>query len=231
MRAQSWIRSVSIATVAAAIAYATSAMAAPCAGFVDVDDSSQFCPNVEWIKNRSVTLGCAAGSYCPTAPVNRLSMAAFLERLGGALTPLVFFQSGFGGQSIDLDASPTLCTMQVFPVLNYPRKAHGQASLSARSTATADVALQFVESTDGGSTWNAVSPVQAVSVKADSSHADMTVILPPRDLQVGATYSYGIRVSRLPGSTTTGDIVNGICRSQVTLQNRNPTTPPLDADD
>jgi hypothetical protein len=62
-------------------------------------------------------------------------------------------------------------------------------------------------------------------------HADMTVILPPRDLQIGATYSYGIRVSRLSGSTATGDIVNGICSSQVTLQNRNPTTSALDADD
>ena len=231
MRAQRWIRSVSIAAVAAAIAYATSAMAAPCAGFVDVDDSSQFCPNVEWIKNRSITLGCLAGSYCPTLPVNRLSMAAFLERLGGALTPLVFFQTGFPGQAIDLDASPTLCTMQAFPVSNYPRRAHGQASLSARGTATADVALQFVESTDAGATWNAVSPVQGVTVKADSSHSDATVILPPRDLQVGTTYTYGVRVSRLSGSATTGDIVNGICRSQVTLKNRNSTTSPLDEDD
>ena len=45
--------------------------AAPCAGFTDVDSSSLYCPNVEWIKNRLVTLGCAPNLYCPDAMVTR----------------------------------------------------------------------------------------------------------------------------------------------------------------
>jgi hypothetical protein len=63
------------------------ALAAPCAGFVDVDDSSPFCTSVAWIKNRGITLGCSANAYCPDANVSRLQMSAFLMRLGDALVP------------------------------------------------------------------------------------------------------------------------------------------------
>jgi hypothetical protein len=57
-------------------------MAAPCAGFTDVDSASSFCADVTWIANRGITVGCSAGLYCPGVVVNRLSMAAFLRRLG-----------------------------------------------------------------------------------------------------------------------------------------------------
>lgn len=55
--------------------------AAPCAGFTDVEDTSQFCPYIAWMKNRAITLGCAANLYCPTQAVSRAQMAAFLSRL------------------------------------------------------------------------------------------------------------------------------------------------------
>src|SRR5688500_14594709 len=48
------------------------AFAAPCAGFDDVEDTSEFCTNVEWVRNRAVTLGCFAALYCPDANVTRL---------------------------------------------------------------------------------------------------------------------------------------------------------------
>ena len=58
-------------------------LAAPCAGFVDVDSNSAFCPSVAWVKSRAITLGCIdASHYCPNDPVTRLQMAAFLYRLG-----------------------------------------------------------------------------------------------------------------------------------------------------
>jgi hypothetical protein len=65
------------------------ALAAPCAGFTDLDDSSEFCVNVTWMKNRGVTLGCTPTQYCPNADVTRLQMAAFMNRLGD-----VTFQQG-----------------------------------------------------------------------------------------------------------------------------------------
>ena len=77
--------------VAAALVLALpgAALAAPCAGFADVDDSSPFCSSVAWMKNESITLGCGDGSnYCPDAAVSRLAMAAFMKRLADALFPL-----------------------------------------------------------------------------------------------------------------------------------------------
>ena len=40
--------------------FSAAAAAAPCAGFVDVDDTDQFCPNVTWMKQNGITLGCTA---------------------------------------------------------------------------------------------------------------------------------------------------------------------------
>jgi hypothetical protein len=67
----------------------TTARALPCAGFTDVDDTSQFCGNVTWLKNRGITLGCTSTTlYCPNDFVSRLQMAAFMNRLGDSLFPL-----------------------------------------------------------------------------------------------------------------------------------------------
>ena len=80
-------------------ALAVPGKAAPCAGFIDVDDASPFCVNVTWIKNRGITLGCTATQYCPNDPVTRLQMAAFLYRLGYQNT---FLQGGnsFGATAV-----------------------------------------------------------------------------------------------------------------------------------
>jgi hypothetical protein len=82
------IRLLAFAMLASASA---PALAAPCAGFTDVDTSNPnqvgFCPSVEWIRNRGVTTGCGGTLYCPDADVTRLSMAAFMKRLGHAHTP------------------------------------------------------------------------------------------------------------------------------------------------
>ncbi len=60
-----------------------------CGGFIDVSPADFFCNNVEWIANRLVTLGCTATEYCPNNFVLRSQMAAFLNRLGDALTPTI----------------------------------------------------------------------------------------------------------------------------------------------
>ena len=82
------MRSVRITLFLLTFAISPVVAAAPCAGFTDVDDTSAFCANVEWVKNRAITLGCtSATSYCPSDPVTRLQMAAFMNRLGTALEP------------------------------------------------------------------------------------------------------------------------------------------------
>src|SRR5688500_10440980 len=90
---------------------ASASHAAPCAGFTDVDDAvvgAGFCQNVEWLKNRQITLGCTSVTlYCPNDNVSRLQMAAFMNRLGNALTPVALTDTEAPGP-IDLDAAPVV---------------------------------------------------------------------------------------------------------------------------
>jgi len=107
--------------------------AQPCAGFGDVDLDDAMCRNVEWIRNRGVTLGCVAGaSYCPSGNVTRLQMAAFMNRLGSALTPDVRIVEA-SGAALDLVASATLCTLAL-PARSQVRTATIDVSLSATGT-------------------------------------------------------------------------------------------------
>ncbi len=57
-------------------------MAAPCAGFTDVDDSnSEYCGAVSYLKDKGVTDGCTGSAFCPNQAVTRLQVALFLHRL------------------------------------------------------------------------------------------------------------------------------------------------------
>jgi hypothetical protein len=49
-------------------------------GFVDVDAQSPSCKYIKRLALRGVTLGCAAGHFCPSRPVLRDQMAVFLAR-------------------------------------------------------------------------------------------------------------------------------------------------------
>lgn len=86
--------------------FSAAAAAAPCAGFVDVDDTDQFCPNVTWMKQNGITLGCTATQYCPNDFVTRLQMAAFMNRLGNVVGDVTGVAAGVGltggGMSGDL---------------------------------------------------------------------------------------------------------------------------------
>ena len=103
---------------------APAALALPCAGFTDVDSTSAFCPNVEWIKNRGVTTGCTSSTlYCPTDSVSRLAMAAFMNRLGTALTPAMLRVDAAPGPVV-LDSTPVVCETADFPATGFPRRVY-----------------------------------------------------------------------------------------------------------
>jgi hypothetical protein len=222
-------RLIPIAAAFALIALPGSASAAPCAGFQDLDDSSAFCANVAWLKNRAITLGCTTvpvPAYCPDDKVLRSSMAAFLNRLANALTPAT--EGGIlSGQGVDLDASPVLCAQPQFPVTDFPRLVHGHAVASVSSTVgPAEIGVTFVESIDNGASYAAVSPTHATDV-AISSPSTIAIILPPRTLEVGTSYRYGLRVSRLGGVVTGGTDGQVMCEIKIFFENRNGVTPPL----
>ncbi len=219
-------RLLAIVAVASTSALPLRAEAAPCAGFGDVDDSDPFCGNVQWVRNRQITLGCSVpGSYCPHEPVIRASMALFLQRMGLRLQPE--FLAGSQGVNGPIDPAVVRCV--VTPLnLPWPRIIEGIGAFSTIGNAgAADIAVQFVESTDLGVNWNPVSPLHAASV-GDQGSANLVLLLGPRLLAASTQYLYALRISRVAGSSTTGNPANGSCRSLLSIGNRNPSTPPLD---
>jgi len=207
--------------------------AAPCAGFTDVDDSSSFCPNVEWLKNRSVTLGCTSTTlYCPTDLVNRLSMAAFMNRVGTALTP-AFLRKRDASTTLSLATERIVCVTDPFAVTGFPRTAIVQGMLNIYTPdAGLDVRAAVVVSTDNGTTWslsgtegNAYGALHSGLTPADDLSLYPTNFI---DLNVGASYRFAIRATRLSG---TGAVVNLYCENLVQVHNRNGASSPFDQGD
>lgn len=204
------------------LAVASPAMAAPCAGFTDVDDGSPFCPNVDWLKNRAVTLGCtSATEYCPGAPVTRLSMAAFLNRLGVALTPIVLHREEAGGP-LDLDAPPSVvCATGPLPVAMYPRMARANAVLSSQ-IGNAAVGIKILQSTDNGVSWN---PVHALPASVGGQPwANASLWKGDLPLAAGTNYRYGLRIERASGA---GDIAAWNCQVYVVVTSRTGSMAPF----
>lgn len=210
---------------AACIAPVPTALAAPCAGFTDVDDANALCPDVDWLKNRAITLGCtSATQYCPNDAVSRLSMAAFLNRLGTALTPEVLYHDASGG-ALDLDSPPqTVCATSVLPAAAYPRSAHAVSALSAQVAVAATAGLRIVQSIDGGTTW---TPLNAIPGSAGGSNrwVNATVYKGEIPLVPGTSYQLGLRVERGAGPGT-GDLVAWNCQLEVLVTTRTGTASP-----
>lgn len=195
----------------------------PCAGFTDVDATNPFCPNVDWIKNRGVTLGCAAVLFCPQDAIVRLRIAAVLNRLGTALTPQSQSVEATPG-ALDIDASPIVCTTGSIVVSGFPREARVDAVLMGVASADVNIDVALVASTDAGANWAPLSPVPRSATLASGLWSSVRLV-GDRDLAVGDTVVFGIRLERLMGTADLGD---SRCALRVTLGNRNGTFSPFD---
>jgi hypothetical protein len=196
-----------------------------CAGFTDVAFNNRFCPNVEWVKNRSITLGCASTSlYCPGDPVTRLSMAAFMNRLGRALTPQVVFEEASAG-FLDLDQPKVLCATAELPIDDYPRTMHGNFSVSAVSNDPLTWEASLAQGVGGGA-WFPGLVHRYSKLAGGWTHlsGQRRVALNP-----GTSVRYGILVSRANNSVS-GDFAAFACQLTVVLNNRNGTSSPFDAE-
>ena len=69
-------------------------LAGNCYGFSDVLPGDSFCSAAEYLGNRGITTGCAAGLYCPTANVTRAQMALFMNRLASTVSPTILTATG-----------------------------------------------------------------------------------------------------------------------------------------
>lgn len=207
----------------AAVLAPTPAAAAPCAGFDDVDASNPFCANIEWVRNRKVTLGCALSQYCPTQPVSRAQMAAFMNRLGTALTPLVVDVEA-ASAAIALDGQPVVCQTADQALADFPRRALVDATLSGTAPAGVDIGVRAVYSTDAGATWlplHAVEPVAFVPPNQWGQGHDLGVV----DLPAGATVRFGVRAARNgPGTTNLAD---SRCRVRAAIRSRDGSSSPF----
>ena len=197
--------------------FAPAAMSAPCAGFDDVENPSDFCPNVEWIRNRAVTLGCSPGLYCPGESVTRLQMAAFMNRLGTALTPIVVRADATPG-ALDLDTSPVVCQSDPQTIMSFPRRALADATISGSAASGVNIATHVVYSTDGGANWQPFSSARAVGfVQAGGWGAvsDLGAL----DLDVGTSVRFGIRVARQGAGSV--NLSGSRCQLRVAIGSRN----------
>jgi hypothetical protein len=198
--------------------------AAPCAGFADLDSASPFCPNVEWIRNRAITLGCSANAYCPSDNVTRLAMAAFLNRLGTALTPIQLQTVATPGAT-DLEANVVVCQSGDFVVSGFPRHAVLDAVFAATSPADIDYAILPVMMTDNSALWTAVNNGYNASHLLPNRWNSVAAI-GSIDLAVGTTVRFGIRAERVVGAGT-ADLSDSRCQLRVLIFSRDGTTSPF----
>jgi hypothetical protein len=202
----------------------TQAVAAPCAGFTDVDSTSPYCPNVEWIKNRLVTLGCSANQYCPDAMVVRLSMAAFMNRLGVALTPTPLDAEGAPG-AVDLDLTPVVCQTPDYAVANFPRRADVDVSISGTAAVPVSVSGMVVMSLDGGGSWTPLSVADSRTLMGGAGGWGNMTQLGSTDLDVGQTVRLGLRLGRVGTGAT--NLTDSRCQIKTMISSRNGASSPF----
>lgn len=204
--------------VALAIPLATRpASAAPCAGFPDVQDTDVTCASVEWIRNRSITLGCGGGMYCPSQVVSRASMALFLNRFGTALTPqLAFVENSLG--SIDPDDPAVLCATAPVAAAGYTRQALVSASFGGLAAGEVGYAARPMVSTDGGNSW---SPLGTIAIRESVAGVAWTQSgsAGVHAIPAGSSVRFALDVSRESG---TAGFTQGRCQLVASVTNANP---------
>jgi hypothetical protein len=225
MKSKAWLA----AGLALTLTFAAGAARADCAGFTDVELTSSFCPNVEWLKNRNITTGCTAATlYCPTDNVTRLAMAAFMNRLGTALTPSTLFVEADSGAIANLTTEQFVCQTADFAVTGFPRRAifNSTFSFTSNSGNAIDVSADPWFSLDSGATW---SPANTFVGRATSNTgADWAVAVHAGalDLNVGASYRFALRLLKRGGVAT--GVATSRCHLLTEIQNRNGTSTPFD---
>ena len=224
------------------LAFSASA-SAQCAGFTDTPDdgtgAAAFCPSVQWVKNRAITLGCTSTTlYCPSQNVTRLQMAAFMNRVGKALTPEDVGPFPYSTPNPtppnpreNLSGSPILCTnVAPYVVTGYPRRAEFNAKVNVfNPTTDVEIVADVMVSTAGGTpgSWTSVPGTQTYqTLRAGGAVPDDVSMYPlgHMNLDVGQSYTFGVRIARAAG---TGDPYV-YCENRVVITSRNGAAAPFD---
>ncbi len=225
-------RRTAVAAVAAfaAAAGTPAVQAAPCVGFTDVDSTASYCRNVEWLKNRAVTLGCTATTYCPTDSVTRAQMAIFMNRLGTALTTQRLVVDAAPGAVVLPAGDPIrVCETATLPAAVYPRAGVLRAAVSGLGNANASAwAATPLLSLDGGTTW---IPLEGATIRASSAAGAWSTASPvaggPLPTGTAMRFAIGLRRDDIAAATT-GNLADSRCQLVVEVDNANGTVSPYD---
>jgi hypothetical protein len=151
-------------------------------------------------------------------------MAAFMNRLGTALTPTQLRVDTAPG-AIDLDVNAVVCQTADFAVASFPRRAYVDLTLNATATADVGLAADVVQSTNAGATWTALNTGANRGSVAANQWGGLSDI-GYADLAVGQSVRWGVRVTRggIAGGT---DLTDSRCQLRALVYSRDGTTSPF----
>lgn len=191
------VRTVVVATVIAA----SQAASAQCSGFTDVDPANALCPSVDWLRNRAVTLGCTSATlFCPADSVIRLSMAAFINRLGNALTASVVTAKD-NGAGLPLPGPTTIC-QATLPGTAYPRSASVIGVVTAQVGSPTSVSMRVVTALVPGS-WNFATQAPP-PLAGGSGWITGSVQKSAIPLAANLAHFFAVQLDPTPGTTSLG---------------------------
>jgi hypothetical protein len=185
-----------------------------CEAFTDVDAASPFCPSVLWMKQRGITVGCGATTYCPVNSTTRDQMAAFMNRLGAVLTrPAVSVEASPG--AVNPDANAIVCSSADQAAATYERRMGVDAVFMGQGQGSGDLGVQLVESVNAGTTWIALGPVLPTGI-AEGRWSNVRLNA-TRDVAPSEVVRYALRVSRISGA---GALAASACQLRLLPGNR-----------
>lgn len=191
-----------------------------CAGFDDVDAQDALCAHVEWIRNRSVSLGCMPNQFCPGVNVSRLSMAAFLNRLGRALTPEIRIRHHAGSHWADL--LDYFCHVSI-PPADYPRHVVLDAAFSGAGVGPQELDLVL-------NAWNGTTALvlgTGHKISMDGERVASARVIGAFDVPAGAAASASL--DALPPPLDSYYQVNDVrCSLRATITSRDVLYAPFD---
>jgi hypothetical protein len=206
---------------------------AACGGFTDIPGGAIYCNAADWLSNRGVTVGCAAGLYCPNDPVTRAQMALFMQRLGDIISPQSYSDNVQSTGALTIDNRPAFCTTPDFPGntpanTNYPRVALITWSFEGNASDPLTARVFSQTSFDSGGTFGTnevnLKRVQAQAQGWVGTTATVKVAIP-----AGAAPRFRLRIDREAGTVTTGNFIGGRCNIAVMFMSVNGGALPYDA--
>jgi len=182
--------------------------------FSDVPNSNPFHKDIDFIADRSITLGCGGGLYCPKDFVTREEMAAFMERTVRVATPIVLAENEPLGNNLNATrciTDPHTPAYQQQVVVNAGLYAPGD------DDAQGDRVTGMLRYRVNGGAWIDLNDDVMSDGNSPTDMADMAAsLLGTLWLAPGSTYEFAVSV------INRGDI--GQCQLTAVIYNRMPTT-------